>query len=146
MRTTIVILFLICGSLLISCSGSRLPKIKEPETLRKDCANLYNQFPNEILTNGLGRVFVISSGFIPKEKWTHTILALNPFQVTKSKYGVRILIHAGKDGGAGYYVFIDPAVLPPSVPLSRWGLYPKKIACISKRQNSVEFTSLKNQR
>jgi hypothetical protein len=120
MKLEIPVLGLLCGLLLASCSSSKLPEITDPEALRKNCTVLYHQFPSEIKTNSLGREYVISQGFVSKEKWTPSISALKPIQVLKDKYGIRIYIYFSKETFRGYYVFSDQTAPTPTKPVSGW--------------------------
>jgi hypothetical protein len=124
----------LCGLLLVSCSGNKLPRIINPETLRKDCTTLYQQFPNEVRTNGSGHEFVVQGGFVPKEKWTPAIIALKPFQVTKNKYGIRIWIRNSKEEIEGYYVFLIRRCLHLPCRFLIGDEHPAKTNCISKEQ------------
>jgi len=122
MKLEMPLLGLLCSLLLASCSSSKLPKITDPEALRKDCAVLYQQFPSETKTNRFGRVFVIHGGFVSKEKWTPAISALKPLQVVADKYGIRIYIYIFASGErvGGYYVFFDQTTSTPNEPVPGW--------------------------
>jgi hypothetical protein len=117
MKLEMPLLGLLCSLLLASCSSNKLPKITDPEALRKDCVDLYLQYPSETKTNRLGREYVVSGGLVSKEKWTSAISALKPLQVMKDKYGIRIFIYATDERVRGYYVVSDPAP-PPAALLS----------------------------
>jgi hypothetical protein len=114
MKLEISVLGLLCSLLLASCSSSKLPEITNPEALRKDCAILYQQFPSKTKTNSLGRVYVVSQGFVSKEKWTPAISALKPLQVLKDENGIRIFIYTDKERIRGYYVFFDQTQAKPT--------------------------------
>jgi hypothetical protein len=110
---------LILSLLLISCSGSKLPKIQDPEALRKDCAILYQEFPETIKTNipvGTPAYLRIIPKSIPEEKWTPAILALKPVKVFRCTFGISIWIGGNANENVGYYVFCDPYLGPSDTP------------------------------
>jgi hypothetical protein len=112
-------ILILCFSLLLaSCSNSKLPTIRDPETLQKDCAILFQQFSLEE-TNSIHRSLTHPFREITKDKWPVSIQKLNPFRVTKDRYAICIWIlhntmERGKNWEAkGYYVHENPNLSPP---------------------------------
>jgi outer membrane biogenesis lipoprotein LolB len=114
MKLGMSLLGLFCSLLLTSCTSNKLPKITDPEALRKDCAALYQQYPSETKTNRLGREYFIYGRLVSKGKWTPAISALKPLQVVKDKCGIRIYIQVRKEWFVGYYVFFDQTTATPT--------------------------------
>lgn len=114
MKIWVLLLFLCCGVLLVACSG-KLPKIKDPETLKKECATLFQEFPDVIRTNKYGQPGIIDLHIVKSEQWTPEISAMNPVVVLKCKFGILIGIHAKKEGIEGYYVSLDSTAQMKSV-------------------------------
>jgi hypothetical protein len=80
-----LLILLIC---IISCyaynswradNWDKLPQIKNSETLRKDCLNLYQQFP-----------FKKTPADIPKDKWPVSVVNLHPLGIYRDFYGIYI--------------------------------------------------------
>lgn len=95
---------------LVSCSKNKLPGIKDPETLRTDCAILYQEFPETVRTNVHIAYLRTIPNLIPQDKWTPAVLALKPAEVLRCRHGICILIGGNMVGGdtkgnAGYFVF-----------------------------------------
>jgi hypothetical protein len=100
MRVSVFALILLCCLLLASCSRNKLPPIKDPETLHKDCATLFQQFPiiidtNQIAKHGDWYTNVIVRD-IPTNNWPLSIQNLKPFQVKRSRFGINIWIKTNK--------------------------------------------------
>ena len=90
MRALLVFLIFSFCLLQVSCNQQTLPPIKDAETLRKECAALYQQFPTpEIPTNSFPRPTLFK---ISREKWPPSVVALNPIEVSKDTVGVFILL------------------------------------------------------
>jgi hypothetical protein len=101
MRVSVFALILLCSLLLASCSRNKLPSIKDTETLRKDCATLFQQFPiimdtNQIAKYGDGYTNQIVRD-IPTKNWPFSIQNLKPFQVKRSRFGIDIWIRTNKN-------------------------------------------------
>jgi hypothetical protein len=107
------ILILLSGVLLTACSGNKLPKVKDPEALYKECVALWSEFPDEVTrTNRIGRPIRVEPQ-IPREKWTTAIVALKPSAVVKGEFGIYIFTEPEKEY-LGYYVFITAQGPPDS--------------------------------
>jgi hypothetical protein len=115
MKLGITFLIIFPSFLLVSCGQNKsgMPEIKDPEALRKDCAQLYMQFaPSNVDQQGsmrfLGRE-------IPTNDWPGSVQSLKPFRVMRDKYAISIWILPGGEegGGEGYYVR-EGTNLPPS--------------------------------
>jgi hypothetical protein len=117
MRASVFAFIFLSGLLLASCSRSKLPSIKDPETLHKDCILLYQQYPldnsktNKILFGAEAELE------IPKKYWPASIQILNPFKVTRDNYaiGIWILHNANRNEhwyARGYYVHTNPNLSP----------------------------------
>jgi hypothetical protein len=107
-------LILLLSLFLVSCSKDKVPRIKDPEILRKDCAILYQEFAEIIRTNvpaGAPAYIRIVPRPVPREKWTSAILALKPALVIRANFGICILI--GGHAYPGYYVFSGGFTEPP---------------------------------
>jgi len=100
MRVPVFTLIFFSGLLLASCSRNKLPPIKDPETLRKDCAVLYVQFPIIIDTNQIAKYGVGNTNGIvrdiPTNNWPFSIQNLKPIQVKRSRFGIYIWIETNK--------------------------------------------------
>lgn len=100
-------------------STNELPLIRDVATLQKDCALLYQRFPNtegETNTDHFGNL----ERNIPSGSWPSTLQALGPFKVSRDDYGILIWIlrdssYPGKDdfGSTGYYIHENPDRSPP---------------------------------
>jgi len=113
MKFGMPILVLFSCMLLASCSGHKLPKVRDPETLYKECAALWSQFPDEVTqTNRVGQP-IRTEPLIPPEKWTTAIAALKPSLVMRGEFGICIFTDPEKEY-AGYYVFITAQGPPGS--------------------------------
>jgi len=109
--------WILISILLVSCSRSELPVIKDADLLHKECASLYEQFPiSDVATTNYDPELGIKT--IPEEKWSPSIKALNPHGVIRNKYGVVILIKSQRPRNLddwivkGYYVLIKQAKDP----------------------------------
>jgi hypothetical protein len=89
MKLKIPFLFFLCISLLVSCSNSNLPKIKNSQELRKDCLVLYQQIP--LQTYQINNQSFRMTTLIPIAKWSNSILDLHPSRVVRDLYGIRIV-------------------------------------------------------
>jgi hypothetical protein len=104
--------------LLVSCDSNRLPAIKNPEQLRKDCAALHEQFPvdESMLATNSGYRYDYERGSpigsVPKDKWPPSITTLKPFAVNSSKYGIDISILGIRGDVKGYFLPIHTNSLP----------------------------------
>jgi hypothetical protein len=106
---------------LTSCNRYKLPPIKDAAALHKDSALLDEQFPvSELPANAPNYDYQHSLGIriIPKDKWPPSILDLHPYMVCSYQGGIQMWIvwPRYKDEGKywnGYYVVVNPAVLPP---------------------------------
>ena len=115
---------------LVSCNASRLPRIKNPDQLRKDCAILHEQFPVDetLLATNSGYRFFYDRGFpigyISKEKWPTSIVALKPFVVHSTKYGIHIWItEVRREGPKGYFVPVTNSLPAPAAVHGLGGSY-----------------------
>jgi hypothetical protein len=124
MRAPAVALTFASCLLLVSCSSSKLPKIKDPETLRKDCAVLFQQFPLEETDKNSPLhefEFPFRDREIPTEKWPTSIQALHPLKVTRDKYAICIWILPNTTEQSknwvfkGYYVLENHNASPPRI-------------------------------
>lgn len=127
MKFGATVLILLFSLFLVSCSQNKLPGIKDPETLRKDCAILYQEFPEIIKTNVHIAYLRTIPNSIPQEKWTPAVLALKPVKVLRCQHGICLLIGGNMVGGntkgnAGYFVFCGPFLGPPD-PTNDMGEY-----------------------
>lgn len=114
-RAGLVLLF---SLFLVSCSKNKLPGIKDPEILRKDCATLYQEFPETVRTNVHIAYLRTIPNSIPQEKWPPAVLALKPVEVLRCQHGICILIGGNMVGGdtkgnEGYFVFCGGFLGPP---------------------------------
>jgi hypothetical protein len=92
---------------LISCSQNKLPTIKDPDSLKKDCSVLFQQFPLIINTNTqassrferIEREWLEANMYrdIPANDWPVSIQNLKPFAVHRSDFGIYIWIKTNND-------------------------------------------------
>lgn len=115
MRLIVTLLTFALAILIGSCGRSEHPAIKDPEQLRKDCAQLYEQSP--ISTNRLqsSRAKYDIQREIPKASWPASIVALKPVLVFTDYYGVRLVIKVSDSSSPehspaseGYYLQFHP--------------------------------------
>src|SRR4051812_21765462 len=85
--------------LLLGCSRSVLPQLKNGEGLRADCAILMSKYAE-------GQP-------VPKEAWPRSVKDLKATRVDREKTGVRIYVAEKRgDFKGGYCVFLDPQFAP----------------------------------
>ena len=86
---------------LISCSQNKLPAIKDPEQLRKDCSTLFQQFPIIVDTNLIAKHGTFITNFfiraILMNNLPPSIQSLRPIQVIRDNFGIRILIESNEN-------------------------------------------------
>ena len=138
MRVPAFALVVFSSLLLASCSRNILPPIKDPETFRKDCTVLYQQFPviedtNQIIKYGRSYKNQIFRK-IPKENWPSSILALKPFDVDRDNFGICISIKTNNPNQndptiannwvvKGYFVSCNFTSAPPSAGMGGGGRF-----------------------
>jgi hypothetical protein len=101
--------------LLVSCSRTALPSIRDAELLWKDCESLYQSFPIEASATNTPRRRLLMRE-IPKEAWPESVRKMRPVWVWRLEAGIRICTGPKENDPRwkGYFVQIAEDWKPPT--------------------------------